>query len=101
MSCCGPAARFQSTRGFMTRIFLNLVRRFRADEVGATSIIIGVLMIPLVGSVAIGFEASNWYMITRGMQNAADAAALSAATNSGSKYEVEAKARAAPEWILH
>jgi Flp pilus assembly protein TadG len=74
---------------------LNLVRRFRADEIGATSIIMGVLMIPLVGSVAIGFEASNWYMITRGMQNAADAAALAAATNGGSNYDVEARAVAA------
>lgn len=79
----------------MTRTFLNLVRRFRADEIGATSIIMGVLMIPLVGSVAIGFEASNWYMITRGMQNAADAAALAAATNGGSNYDVEARAVAA------
>src|SRR5258708_31031639 len=81
--------------GFMIRTFLNLVRRFRADEVGATSIIMGVLMIPLVGTVAIGFEASNWYMITRGMQNAADAAALAAATNGGSNYDVEARAVAA------
>jgi hypothetical protein len=55
----------------------------------------GVLMIPLVGALGIGFEVSNWYMTTRGMQNAADSAALAAATNGGSNYDVEAKAVAA------
>jgi Flp pilus assembly protein TadG len=67
----------------------------RADERGAVSVIMGVLMIPLVGVLALGFEVSNWYMITRGMQNAADSAAIAAATNAGSNYDVEAKAVAA------
>src|ERR1700720_2378502 len=71
------------------------VRRMRADERGAVSVIMGVLMIPLVGALGIGFEVSNWYMTTRGMQNAADAAALAAATNGGSNYDVEARAVAA------
>jgi uncharacterized membrane protein len=70
------------------------VRRLRRDERGAVSVIMGVLMIPLVGFLALGFEVSNWYMITRGMQNAADAAALAAATNGGSNYDVE------PIWIF-
>jgi Flp pilus assembly protein TadG len=73
----------------------NLVGRLRADDRGAVSVIMGVLMIPLVGVLALGFEVSNWYMTTRGMQNAADAAALAAATNFGSNYDVEAKAVAA------
>jgi Flp pilus assembly protein TadG len=55
----------------------------------------GVLIIPLVGALGIGFEVSNWYMITRGMQNAADAAVLAAATNGGPNYGVEARAVAA------
>jgi Putative Flp pilus-assembly TadE/G-like len=71
------------------------VRRMRADERGAVSVIMGVLMIPLVGALGIGFEVSNWYMTTRGMQNAADAAALAAATNGGSNYDLEARAVAA------
>ena len=59
------------------------VRRLRADERGAVSVMMGFLIIPLVGALALGFEASNWYLTTRGMQNAADAAALAAATNAG------------------
>jgi hypothetical protein len=73
----------------------NLVGRLRADDRGAVSVIMGVLMIPLVGVLALGFEVSNWYMTARGMQNAADAAALAAATNGGPNYDVEAKAVAA------
>jgi Putative Flp pilus-assembly TadE/G-like len=71
------------------------ISRLRDDERGTVAIIMGVLIIPLVGALGIGFEVSNWYMITRGMQNAADAAAIAAATNGGSNYDVEAKAVAA------
>jgi Putative Flp pilus-assembly TadE/G-like len=71
------------------------LRRLRADERGTVAVIMGVLIIPLVGALGIGFEVSNWYMITRGMQNAADAAVLAAATNGGPNYDVEAKAVAA------
>ena len=71
------------------------LRRLRTDERGAVSIIMGLLMIPLVGTLALGFEVSNWYMTTRAMQNAADAAVMAAATNAGSNYDVEAKAVAA------
>src|ERR1700692_513024 len=69
--------------------------RLRADERGTVAVIMGVLMVPLVGVLALGFEVSNWYMTTRSMQNAADAAALAAAINGGSNYDVEAKAVAA------
>src|SRR5436190_13207642 len=75
--------------------FANQIRRLLADERGAISVIMGVLMIPLVGALAIGFEVSNWYMTTRDMQNAADAAAVAAATNAKSNYDIEAKAVAA------
>src|SRR5436190_11751458 len=75
--------------------FTNQIRRLLADERGAISVIMGVLMVPLVGALAIGFEVSNWYMTTRDMQNAADAAAMAAATNAKSNYDIEAKAVAA------
>ena len=71
------------------------MRRFHADERGAVSVIMGILMIPLVGALALGAEVSNWYLITRGMQNAADAAAIAAAINNGANYAVEARAVAA------
>jgi hypothetical protein len=74
---------------------INQLRRLRADQRGAVSIAMGILIIPLVGFLALGFEVSNWYMITRSMQNAADAATLAAAINNGPNYDVEARAVAA------
>ena len=79
----------------MTLSIVKHLRRLRADERGTVAVIMGVLIIPLVGALGIGFEVSNWYMITRSMQNAADAAALAAATNGGTNFDVEAKAVAA------
>ena len=75
--------------------FVNQLRRLRADERGATAVMMGILMVPLAGFLGIGFEVSNWYLITRGMQNAADAATLAAAINNGPNYNVEAMAVAA------
>jgi Flp pilus assembly protein TadG len=71
------------------------LHRLREDRRGTVSVIMGFLIIPLVGALGVGFEVSNWYMNGRGMQNAADAAALAAATNGGANYHVEAKAVAA------
>jgi hypothetical protein len=68
------------------------LRRLRTDERGAVSVTMGILMVPLVGFLAFGFEVSNWYLITRAMQNAADAAAIAAAFNNGANYDVEGKA---------
>src|SRR4029078_9759607 len=75
--------------------FAKQSRRLLADERGGISVTVGVLLVPLLGALAIGFEVSNWYMTTRDMQNAADAAALAAATNAKSNYDIEAKAVAA------
>ncbi len=71
------------------------LHRLREDQRGTVAVIMGFLIIPLVGALGVGFEVSNWYMNGRGMQNAADAAALAAATNGGANYDVEAKAVAA------
>jgi hypothetical protein len=76
-------------------LIANQVRRLCSDERGAVSVLMGFLLIPLVGGLALGFEVSNWYMTTRAMQNAADAAVVAAATNGGSNYDVEARAVAA------
>ena len=54
------------------------------------------LMFPvLLAGLGIGFEISNWYMRVRAMQNAADAAAMAAASNAADNYNVEAAAVAA------
>src|SRR5215467_13776439 len=74
------------------------VTLFNADRSGNVAIMSSFLMVPLVGTIGLGFEVSNWYLTTRAMQNAADAAAIAAATNAtngGSNYDVEAKAVAA------
>ena len=62
----------------MVRSLANHLRRLRVDERGAVSVMMGFLLIPLVGFLGLGFEVSNWYLITRGMQNAADAATIAA-----------------------
>src|SRR5256714_14578761 len=80
--------------------FAKQIRRLLADERGAISVIMGVLLIPLVGALAIGFEVSNWYMTTRDMQNAADASAMAAATNAKCNYDIEAKAVAASDGFV-
>src|SRR4051794_41621283 len=85
------------------RILLSLAElaiRLRTDERGTVAVIMGVVLIPLVGALGIGFEVSNWYMITRGMQNAADAAALAAATNGGGHYDVGAQTAGGPDGVL-
>lgn len=74
---------------------LKEFRRLRTDQRGSIAATMGFLMVPLVGMLGVGFEISNWYLTTRAMQNAADAAAVAAATNGGSNYDIEAKAVAA------
>ena len=49
----------------------------------------------LIGILGLGMEVTNWYMRTRGMQNAADAAVIAAASNATSNYNIEAAAVAA------
>ena len=49
----------------------------------------------LIGGLGVGFEISNWYLVQRGMQNAADAAVLAAASNAGANFNVEGTAVAA------
>ena len=71
------------------------LRRLRRDERGTVSIIMGLLIVPFMGFLALGFEVSNWYLITRGMQNAADASVLAAAINNTANYSTEANAVAA------
>jgi len=65
------------------------------DRRGSVSILFAIAMPVLIGGLGIGFEVSNWYLMQRGMQNAADAAVLAAASNAGANYDVEGKAVAA------
>jgi len=79
---------------FLTRITTHLVR-LRADSKGNVAVMTGLLLVPLVGTLGVGFEISNWYLNKHAMQDAADAAVIAAATNGSANYDVEAKAVAA------
>ena len=58
-------------------------------------VLVALAMPVLVGTMGLAAETSYWYVHQRGMQNAADAAAIAAATNAGSGYAAEAQAVAA------
>ena len=75
--------------------FFRQALRLCADRRGNAAIVLGLSLVPIVGALGLGFEVSNWYLRQHAMQNAADAAAIAAATNASSNYDVEAKAVAA------
>ena len=58
----------------------GLLSRFRRDESGGYLIMTGMVMAALAGVVGLGTEAGVWLLKHRKMQNAADSAAVSAAT---------------------
>src|SRR5215470_3824776 len=57
------------------KILASTLTRFHADRSGNVAIMGSLLMVPLVGTIGLGFEVSNWYLTTRAMQNAAKAVA--------------------------
>jgi Flp pilus assembly protein TadG len=84
----GPeAARAPTARGFL------------GDRSGVVVILVALAMPVLAGTMGLAAETSYWYMHQRSMQNAADAAAIAAATagtvNGSSAYQPEAKGVAA------
>jgi Flp pilus assembly protein TadG len=70
-------------------------RAFLGNQNGAIAIATALLLTALVGMTGLAVEVSYWYLHQRAMQNAADAAAIAAATNGTSNYANEAKAVAA------
>src|SRR4051812_33298715 len=75
--------------------FTKRLRELRSDQRGNIAVTMAIVMTPFMGALGAGYEVSNWYLISRNMQNAADAASLAAATNAGPNYASEAKAVAA------
>lgn len=63
-----------------------------ADQRGTIAVIMAFMFPILIGAFGLGFEITNWYLTTRSMQNAADAAAIAAATNGSANYNTEAAA---------
>jgi Flp pilus assembly protein TadG len=62
------------------------------NERGTVAVMMAFLFPVLIGAFGLGFEITNWYLTTRAMQNAADAAAVAAANNGSANYNVEAAA---------
>src|SRR3974390_2654174 len=75
--------------------FAHELMGLRADQRGNIAVMMAFLLPVLVGFLGLGFEATEWYQDTRQMQNAADAAAIAAATNNSANYDIEAEAVAA------
>ena len=74
---------------------VDTTRAFVRDECGASIVAIALSMPVLVGGMGLAAEISYWRLHHRAMQNAADSAAIAAATNNGSNYVAEARSVAA------
>ncbi len=73
----------------------NRVRSFSRNTRANIAIMFGLLAPVLIGGMGLAMESAYWYVDQRGMQNAADAAALAAATDGTSNYQSTVNAVAA------
>lgn len=71
---------------------IGFIRKLLNDERGNILVMFAATLPLMVGAVAMGVEGVNWYQTKRSLQNAADQAAVAAATNGSSNYATEAKA---------
>jgi Flp pilus assembly protein TadG len=62
------------------------------DHAGNVAIVTALSLPVVLGVFGVGAEAGSWISAKRALQNAADAAAIAAATNASSTYDAEAKA---------
>jgi Flp pilus assembly protein TadG len=74
---------------------LRWMRSAFADQRGNVLILTALTMPALLAMSGLAFEGASWYQTKRAMQNAADTAAVAAATNDSSSYISEARAVAA------
>jgi Flp pilus assembly protein TadG len=76
------------------RYLLSWPRGFSGDRSGVVAVLVALAMPVLAGTMGLAAEASYWYAHQRGMQNAADAAAIAAATgaNASTTYAAQAQA---------
>lgn len=76
----------------MFKLLTARMRRFLGERGGNISIVAALSLPVILGAFGIGAEAASWMAGKRAMQNAADAAAIAAATNAGASYGIEARA---------
>jgi Flp pilus assembly protein TadG len=92
LAICSTATGIAGAMQRLIALFnLNLFRRL-ADTRGNVMMITAMAMPVLIGMAGLVIEGGNWYQITRGMQNAADSAALAASSNGGATFVNEARA---------
>jgi Flp pilus assembly protein TadG len=70
----------------------GILARFRTNRRANVALMFGLMAPVLIGGLGLGLETANWYVTKRAMQNAADEAAIAAASNGTSNYGAEAKA---------
>ena len=91
----------------ISRSFTALRKRFSfasilADSRGNVMLLSALAMPVLVGMAGLAIEGGNWYQMKRQMQNAADSAAIAAATNNNAaRYGNEARAVASRYGFTH
>jgi Flp pilus assembly protein TadG len=76
------------------RYLLSWRRRFYGDRSGVVVVLVALAMPVMAGAMGLAAETSYWYKHKRDMQNAADAAAIAAATgaNASTTYAAQAQA---------
>ena len=75
------------------------VRSFASDRSGSVAVMAALAMPVLIGVTGLGVEVSYWYLTQRSMQNAADSAAIAAATNGTANYSAEAQSSSSKIWL--
>ena len=89
---------FQRAQRHLSALHSRLGQFFH-DQRGVAVLLVALALPTLIGTMGLAAETSYWYMHQRSMQNAADAAAIAAATagtvNGSSAYQPEAKGVAA------
>lgn len=94
----------QQQIGGLTEAVVRRVRswwaRVCADRSGNVLVLAGITLPVVLGVLGLGVEAATWYQTQRSMQNAADSAAVAAASNATSTYDREARATAATYGFL-
>jgi len=71
---------------------VHLLVYLRSNQHGTVAVMMALAFPMLIAAFGLGFEVTNWYLRSRSMQNAADAAVIAAATNDSANYNVEAAA---------
>jgi Flp pilus assembly protein TadG len=74
---------------------LSRAHRIWTSERGGIALIAGIVATVVVAVVGLGIDVIGWYRTHRALQNAADSAAIAAATNGSGSFQSEAKAVAA------